>query len=37
MGAQVRRIGFMLGEISVPDDFDQMGMNDIERIFGTGK
>lgn len=35
-GAQVRRLGFMAGEISVPDDFDQMGKEEIERIFGGG-
>jgi prevent-host-death family protein len=33
-GAQVRRIGFMAGQISVPDDFDQMGRDVIEQIFG---
>jgi len=35
-GAQVRRLGFMAGQISVPDDFDQMGKEEIERIFGGG-
>ena len=35
-GAQVRRLGFMAGQISVPDDFDQMGRAEIERIFGSG-
>jgi prevent-host-death family protein len=34
--AQVRRLGFMAGQISVPDDFDQMGKVEIERIFGGG-
>jgi prevent-host-death family protein len=24
-GSQVRRLGFMAGQISVPDDFDEMG------------
>lgn len=33
-GAQIRRLGFMAGQISVPDDFDQMGKDEIERIFG---
>ncbi len=33
-GAQVRRMGFMAGQISVPDDFDRMGQEEIERIFG---
>lgn len=31
--AQVRRVGFMAGQILVPDDFDQMGREEIERIF----
>jgi prevent-host-death family protein len=35
-GDQVRRIGFMAGQISVPDDFDRMGKEEIERIFGGG-
>ena len=34
LGAQVRRLGFMAGQISVPDDFDRMGQEEIERIFG---
>ena len=33
-GAQVRRLGFMVGEIAVPDDFDRMGAAEIERLFG---
>ena len=28
IGTQVRRLGFMSGQISVPDDFDRMGHND---------
>jgi len=35
-GAQVRRLGFMTGQISVPDDFDRMGKEEIERIFDGG-
>jgi antitoxin (DNA-binding transcriptional repressor) of toxin-antitoxin stability system len=35
--AKVRRIGFMAGQISVPDDFDRMGAEEIERIFGGSK
>jgi hypothetical protein len=31
---QVRRLGFMAGQILVPDDFDRMGSTDIERLFG---
>ena len=36
VGAQVRRIGFMVGQISAPDDFDAMDREEIERIFGGG-
>ncbi len=32
-GKQVRRLGFMTGEIAVPDDFDRMGDREIERLF----
>jgi prevent-host-death family protein len=28
-----RRLGFLTGEIAVPDDFDRMGRDDIERAF----
>jgi prevent-host-death family protein len=35
-GAQMRRLGFMAGQISVPDDFDRMGKEEIERMFGGG-
>ena len=29
----IRRLGFMLGELSVPDDFDRMGEVDIAGLF----
>jgi hypothetical protein len=29
-----RRLGFMAGEIAVPEDFDRMGAAEIERLFG---
>jgi prevent-host-death family protein len=32
---QVRRLGFLTGEISVPDDFDRMGSDEIEKMFGS--
>ena len=32
---QVKRIGFMAGEIEVPDDFDRMGSAEIKRLFGN--
>ena len=30
------RLGFMAGEFSVPDDFDRMGADEIEQLFGGG-
>ena len=35
-GAEVRRLGFMAGQITAPDDFDQMGGGEIERMFSGG-
>jgi hypothetical protein len=32
--SQVKRRGFMAGEIEVPADFDRMGAEEIERLFG---
>ena len=29
------RLGFMVGEIAVPDDFDRMGQAEIEALFGA--
>ena len=37
VGTEVRRLGFMEGQISVPDDFDRMGEAEIERIFSGEK
>ena len=34
VGAQQRRLGFLAGQFSIPEDFDQMGSTEIERIFG---
>jgi prevent-host-death family protein len=31
-----RRLGFLAGEVAVPDDFDRMGQDEIERQFGVG-
>lgn len=30
---EAQRLGFMAGEIAVPDDFDNMGAAEIEKIF----
>jgi prevent-host-death family protein len=35
--SQQRRLGFMAGQIAVPDDFDRMGSADIEALFGGRK
>jgi prevent-host-death family protein len=32
---QVRRLGFMAGQIVVPDDFDRMGSEEIDQLFGS--
>jgi prevent-host-death family protein len=37
VGNEVKRLGFMAGQISVPDDFDRMGETEIERMFSDGK
>ena len=31
--SQVRRLGFMAGQFTVPDDFDRMNQSEIERLF----
>jgi len=33
---EVRRIGFMVGQIVVPDDFDRLGAGEIEIRFARG-
>lgn len=37
VGTETKRLGFLTGQISVPDDFDCMGQEEIERIFSDGK
>ena len=34
---EVRRLGFMIGQIAVPDDFDRMGRAEIEELFRGGR
>jgi len=34
--AAPRRLGFLEGEIDVPDDFDRMGEREIAALFGIG-
>ena len=33
---ETRRVGFMAGQFSVPDDFDRMAAEEIEKLFGGG-
>jgi len=33
LSGQVRRLGFMAGQITVPDDFDRMGSKEMELLF----
>lgn len=35
--ASPRRLGFLAGEISVPDDFNQMGTSEIAALFGLNE
>jgi prevent-host-death family protein len=35
-GVTPQRLGFLAGEIAVPDDFDRMGQDEIERQFSAG-
>ena len=32
-----RRLGFLKGEFTVPDDFNRMGQAEIAKLFGTGR
>ncbi|MGI8896420.1 MAG: type II toxin-antitoxin system prevent-host-death family antitoxin, partial [Casimicrobiaceae bacterium] len=34
--AAPQRLGFLAGEIAVPDDFDRMGKSEIATLFGAG-
>jgi prevent-host-death family protein len=31
---EAKRLGFLVGEVQVPDDFDRMGGEEIESLFG---
>jgi prevent-host-death family protein len=37
VGKEIKRLGFMAGQISVPDDFNRMGEAEIEHMFSGGK
>jgi len=33
IAGETKRLGFMAGQIEVPDDFDTMGADEIEKMF----
>lgn len=33
-GKKVRRLGFMIGQLTIPKDFDRMSSREIEDLFG---
>ena len=35
--SQIKRFGFMAGQIRVPDDFDRMGEAEIVKMFQDGE
>jgi antitoxin (DNA-binding transcriptional repressor) of toxin-antitoxin stability system len=35
--SEPQRLGFLAGEIAVPDDFDRMGEAEIAALFGSGR
>lgn len=37
VGKGIKRLGFLAGQISVPDDFDRMGEEEIGRMFTREK
>ena len=34
-GSRMRRLGFLKGRVEVPSDFDRMGSEEIELLFGA--
>ncbi len=36
LAGEKRRLGFLPGQVAVPDDFDRMGAAEIEDAFGAG-
>lgn len=32
---QIKRLGFLVGQVQVPDDFDRMGAENIEALYGA--
>ena len=36
-GKNMRRLGFLVGQFTIPDDFDEMGAEVIANMFGRTK
>jgi prevent-host-death family protein len=34
---KLKRLGFLAGQIAVPEDFDRMGSTEIEQLFGVSE
>jgi prevent-host-death family protein len=34
---QMKRLGFMAGQLQVPDDFDRLGGDEIAQLFGGNR
>jgi prevent-host-death family protein len=34
-GGQMKRLGFLQGQLAIPDEFDRMGDGEIEQLFGS--
>jgi prevent-host-death family protein len=37
VAGRVRRLGFMTGQVAVPEDFDRMGRREIDKLFRAGR
>ena len=33
-GKRVRRLGYMIGQLTIPKDFESVGSEEIEKLFG---
>jgi len=34
-GSEIQRLGFLQGAFEIPEDFDTMGADEIEKMFGA--
>lgn len=33
--SKIKRVGFMAGQFNIPNDFDRLGKEEIEQLFGS--